>query len=498
MYRLIFQSGPQRGRRVAIRQGPVILGRHPECTIRLSDDGVALQHATLENQSDGSVRLRRLAAEAILRVNQRDVTEATLRTGDVIEIGPYSLEFSSDSAPPSMVFISTKRHLGWLQRLTLTAIGLLLVGQMVFLFVVSLWRQGQPPSTVHVEPVVPVTTNSIKLAQAVTATPEPVKPLPPPPATNASPETNTALTTEIQQMQNEIVQLHHDVANLPKPAPVAAATALPMTNNVLAAEEPDDLIMAQADRMFKKTMAHAAQLDAEALDGELATIQTMAPDFLPSYVERAQILERRSLTNEALTAWRQVQKLAKAADLRGRAAEEIARFEKMAPATNSLSATVPVTPAPPPTPPVSASNSLPTEQTVLRLEQIEQEKMMAGEKYDELRLLRITATARTNTPPPVVTNATVVVTFFDCGKKSGHIATSHAVVPGTALRASPVASSDAPLEFNATYQVPHGFRQQEARRTGETWRYYGYRVELFYGGILQERRDQPAGHLPAP
>ena len=91
----------------------------------------------------------------------------------------------------------------------------------------------------------------------------------------------------------------------------------------------------------------------------------------------------------------------------------------------------------------------------------------------------------------------VVVTVFDRGESSGRVAVSRAVVPGAALHAAPLSSLDAPLEFSASYLVPRDFRKQAARQAGESARFFGYRVELFCHGELQDQRDQPANLLPA-
>ncbi|TAN35610.1 MAG: FHA domain-containing protein [Verrucomicrobia bacterium] len=488
MYRLFFQSGEHQGRRVAIRQGPVLLGRHPDCTIRLPDPGVALQHAMLEDQPNGGVRLRRLATDVVLRVNQRDVTEAELQHGDAIEIGPHHFEFQHGSV--TTIAGPTKRRLGLLQQLTLMAVGVLLLGQMAFLFTISIWRRGQPPAATNSSGV---TTNITRIAAAPTKLPSPpIKTQLPPPVARVSnaPVESAALSNEIQQMQKEIVQLHQDVAALPAPTPVVALPALPTTNVVNATDETDDLVLAQAQRMFKKTMSHAAQLEAETLDSELETIENMAPDFLPPYVERAQALERRGLSKDALTQWQRVQKLAKNSDLRLRAEEEIARLETRpsTPRTPELVVVPPVTPKPAPR--VSATRP------VVCLAQVERQKLMATEKYDELRLLRITIAPVTGVALFNPSEVEVVVNFFDRDEKSGRVALSRAIVPGAALRAAATALMGAPVEFTASYQVPRGLRQQEERQSGGAWRYYGYRVELLYQGKLHDQREHPAG-LPS-
>jgi hypothetical protein len=567
MYRLIFQSGPQRGRRVVIRQGPVILGRHPDAALRLPEPEVALQHALLEDQPGGGVLLRRLGAEGTVLVNQQSVATAELRDSDLIAIGPHVLQFQSGQAPAAQ---SGGRRLGILQTVTLLAVGLLLAGQMIFLFLVSV-----KPPTPAVAVVPPAVTETAQVAAVATTTSLVVRPVPALPAPVASvptvtptrvavaapPPAGSVYSNEMNQMRTDIARLHRDVEALPPLVPqiitnlvmpVVAAMApppAPATNMPSFEFSADDLVLAQARKMFVKTMARAAQLDPDELDGELATIQNMAPDFLPPIIERAQLMARRNQRADALTQWQQIRKLAQNEDLRARAVDEIAKLqkilsappEKISPkpevkvpaaavsgqrteirgqksdvnAEKTMPGAVPtvanihplpstISPAPSvlnPSPSAmlsAAPRSKPVRAVhpVAHILGLESQKLLAGDKYDEMRLLRITVAALGAAPLDPATTA-VVVTFFDRGESSGHVALSRAVVPGAALHAAPLSSPDAPLEFSASYLVPRDLRKQAARQAGEATRFFGYRVELFCHGELQEQRDHPANLLPA-
>jgi hypothetical protein len=244
-------------------------------------------------------------------------------------------------------------------------------------------------------------------------------------------------------------------------------------------------------------------LEPELFDAELETIQNMAPEFVPPFIERAQLMDKRGLVAEALGQWRQIQKLAKTPELQTRAEEEIARLEKRLNAppvrgtesrkTDLAVATTQAVAGPVAAPPSRSMVAHP----VVRLVQVDPQKLMAGEKYDEMRLLRITVAPAIGESGLVPSDVEVVVTFYDRGEKTGRVLPSHAVVPGAALHAvSTIGSVVAPLEFSATYLVPSGSRQQAARQSGEIERYYGYRVELLYRGKLQDQREHPAGMLP--
>jgi hypothetical protein len=533
MYRLLFQKGPQRGRRVAIRQGPVILGRHPDATLRLPEPEVALQHALLEDQPDGGVRLRRLTACAVVRVNGREIETSELHNGDKIEIGPYQLQFDNGSV--SGTYQPTGRRLGLLQLLTLLSVSVLLVGQVIFLFVVSLAPQKvmvtAPPATNMLAVAAPISSPSTVVAvaphhvaasplsspprsiSAPTMMPERVAATPPPPG-------SAAVSNDLKQIQTEITQLHQELKTLPPPIPAVITNVVvtlapppaPMTNAPdLSA---DDLVLAQARKMFNKVMARSSQLDAEELDGELATIQNLAPDYLPPYIERAQRLQHRGHLPEALLQWQRIQVLAPTnTDLKARAVEEITELQKRLakpPPGQGLRRQKPEVREQKPSTmvvPVKTGDSKPSAkataphaklmqavQPVARITQVETQKLLGGEKFDEMRLLHIIV-APVAAAPWDPTALELFVTFLDRGEKSGVVAPSRAIVPGTALCAVPQTPIGAPVEFYASYLIPRGFRQREQQQLGEYWRYFGYRLELVSQGEIQDRLDQSAKRL---
>lgn len=86
MYRLIILTGPSTGLRVTIESKPMVIGRDPDCAIRVSDEEVARKHAVLEHKPDG-IYIRDLGSMNRILVNQHEVREMRLKHGDVIELG---------------------------------------------------------------------------------------------------------------------------------------------------------------------------------------------------------------------------------------------------------------------------------------------------------------------------------------------------------------------------------------------------------------------------
>jgi len=84
-------------------QRPVLLiGRHPECDVRLEVSRVSRRHCCVALVYD-RVLVRDLGSRNGLRVNGRLVDEAQLRPGDEVAIGPiiYRMEVTAAAAPPS-------------------------------------------------------------------------------------------------------------------------------------------------------------------------------------------------------------------------------------------------------------------------------------------------------------------------------------------------------------------------------------------------------------
>ncbi|MCF7837599.1 MAG: FHA domain-containing protein, partial [Candidatus Marinimicrobia bacterium] len=79
-------AGPEKGRRILLRPGVCELGRNPALGLALKDDEVSWLHARLDYAA-GDLRITECGALNALRVNGAEVHEATLRDGDVLEVG---------------------------------------------------------------------------------------------------------------------------------------------------------------------------------------------------------------------------------------------------------------------------------------------------------------------------------------------------------------------------------------------------------------------------
>ena len=133
MYRLVFLTGRLKGRRIAVQQGSLLIGRDPECQIDLiDDDRVSRRHAQIEERADG-VYIKDLGSRNPVELNGKPVREAKLKHGDRLEVGGTVMEYQWVEP----IVASTRRRIGGVQALAFVAIGIILLAQLLFIFIFS-------------------------------------------------------------------------------------------------------------------------------------------------------------------------------------------------------------------------------------------------------------------------------------------------------------------------------------------------------------------------
>ena len=80
-------AGPEAGRVLLLVEVPVMLGRDPNCVLRITGSGISRQHAALDVLSDGQFEIADLASTNGTVVNGEPIHRHTLVHGDTIRIG---------------------------------------------------------------------------------------------------------------------------------------------------------------------------------------------------------------------------------------------------------------------------------------------------------------------------------------------------------------------------------------------------------------------------
>ncbi|MFQ6172399.1 FHA domain-containing protein [Oryzobacter sp. R7] len=94
---LVVLRGPNTGARFLLDDDEVMSGRHPDSDIFLDDVTVSRKHAVFTRTGGGFV-VRDVGSLNGTYVNRELVDEATLKTGDEVQIGKFRLVFYASQA----------------------------------------------------------------------------------------------------------------------------------------------------------------------------------------------------------------------------------------------------------------------------------------------------------------------------------------------------------------------------------------------------------------
>ncbi|MEP7368690.1 MAG: FHA domain-containing protein [Dermatophilaceae bacterium] len=94
---LVVLRGPNTGARFLLDADEVSAGRHPDSDIFLDDVTVSRTHARFRRESDDFL-VRDVGSLNGTYVNRERIEEATLKTGDEVQIGKFRLVFYAGAA----------------------------------------------------------------------------------------------------------------------------------------------------------------------------------------------------------------------------------------------------------------------------------------------------------------------------------------------------------------------------------------------------------------
>ena len=512
MYRLIFLNGRHKGRRLAVQQGSLLIGRDPSCQLDLAEDErVSHQHAVIEQRGAG-IWIKDLGSLNPTEVNGQPVQEVQLKQGDRIEIGRTQFEFQLIEAAPT----GHRRRVSQVQVLTFVAIGLVFAVQGIFMFIQFARGpvQVEPPpapageelSSQELEPDLQRALTLRESDQQAAAT------------TGAS----ASVETEVAQLRAAVAGLRNELEDLAVPSNVVATAAVarvnapppapapaPVTNvTATAVEEPfpvrepppplidvpetpevrpvaEDPLLAKASQLLELARQDILRSNLTGADQLLERIQVMAPEYIPAYVERAQLYEKRAMLNKAGEQWALVLDRTKGTPMYAKAAAERQRLAQAEVAVSTTRKTLDERPV---------GNRLPRR---IRIVSVDRERFPSSKEFDEMRLVRVNMKARPGDDDVEIDQVEVRAYFFDRVIGAGVVPTE-GTVPEEPLRVDGYWPSGGARSVTATYILKKGFRLEEEKQTGQKRIYEGYRVQLYYRGELQDEDAQPRSLLTVP
>lgn len=503
---------------MAVQQGNLLIGRDASCQIDVpEDDEISRQHAQLEQRVDG-VWIKDLGAMNKTEVNGQAVDEIRLKHGDRIEIGRTQFEFQlmdATSAPGS------RRRFSGVQALTVAAIVAVFAVQGLFMFLQFFKspvapHQSEPSaekSVVVLEPelqralelreaeadqvVVAVEGESVEaevagLRAAVAELRGQVDELPAPVAeptpTMATAESVPEPVAESETTPEPLAPATESVAEVPsteesfpqrvEPPPLAEVPERPP-------ERPtdEDPLTARARQMLESARVEVMRSNLNGADVILDRIQVMAPEFIPAYVERAALYEKRAMLGKAGEQWTMVMERSRGTPMYEKASSERQRLAQAEAALSTARKHLDARPV---------SRTLPR---LIRIVSVDRERFPGNKDLDEMRLVRVNLKPRTSEGDLPDGAVEVRVAFFDRIIDSGDVVPTGGSVPEKPLSVEGSWAMGTARSVSATYTLKKGFRQEEEKATGHKRMYEGFRVQVYYQGELQDEEAQPIALL---
>lgn len=491
MYRLVLLTGKSKGRRLAIKDASVVAGRDADCQIQLADDDeVSRRHAVFEQREDGGVYVKDLGATNEILVNDKPVKEARLNHGDRVELGNTVLQFQSIIHTES----ETGRRTSHTQGLTAAAVTLIILSQIVFLLFLVLRHKevmsvpektaadDTPPPVVLVEPAKVEDSEADTMAEAEALLRRKEEESSARAAAAAPVEAPPEVSQDIRQLRAEVADLRQQVEGITEPQEPEPAGAADAPPEPVAPQPAEDPLIIRAQAMLDQAATEIARMNLVQADEKLARIQLMAPDFIPAYIERAKLHERRGMLKQAGEQWTEVLNRSGGTPLYEQAAAErirLARAEMTQraapPVAETGAARVP-------------AGRLPRR---VRIVDVKQERFPRNDQFEEMRILTVYMKPRPGEKDIDAYNLYVAVTFFDENTDTRQVRPTRAVVPKDALRVDGDWQANQQKSVTAAYIVPRGFRDEERTKFDENMMYMGYVVQVYYRQELQDVEARP-------
>jgi len=460
MYRLLFLTGPLKGRRTTVQQGNLLIGRGDGCHVNLDDDLVSPQHAIIEHRGGRPV-LNVLQKTNRVDVNGRTVVEHRLRHGDRIEIGGTRMEFfEADRTAPA----GQPRRFSITESLAVLAVMLVVLAHLAFMIVLPIWQQNTAPSAPAVAPV---------------TTPEPAQ-LPEPPA---APKPAPAVAAPSSPPADKPGA---PVSPAAKPGParvteVMGPEPLVVPENRLPAHAGADPMIAAAKTMLNDARRQIALMNYPQAENLLHQAQMMVPEFTPVMIERAELFAKRRMFADAVRLWSEVMELTEGTSEHEKARKERDRLARLLAELEQERRKTVVPPAEPGRVPVVARP------THIRITSVDPQRFKPTSDYDDLRVIRITLRRGNDQLPINARDVRVTVEFFDRIEGTDRIVPTTALVKDEGLQVAGMWPPGEARAVAATYMVTRGFRSTEQAKTGEQRAYAGYRVSVYYKNELQQQ-----------
>jgi len=476
LYRLIALSGQRKGERITVGEEPMTIGRDARCEICIDDADAALRHARIEQRGE-DLRIKDLDSMGKIIVNNREVSEAKLKHGDVIVVGRtrFLVETYLEAEVERPDFMaSLNSGVVALSYFAIPAAFLALVA-----VVENAWLGIEYSGR---KPFLPSAGQKGSEASGGVAAVASTG-LPGPPRTGASAAVSRMQTDghSSQQRDGGGTVAGSAVSGQEKPAKSSAiSTAADSAAQPVIMEKAQGVSEASPPQQggSGKTVAGSSAVRKE-MPVESGPVSVAAQ---PSIGEKTPDVSEASLPEQTPGPAQRAGSGRSVDSANHDAAFSAGRRQTGATADDAVARLTQPRSAPP------------LEEGIISIESADHKRFQESEEFDEMRVVEIRL-KRGLAGGNVATDAvTVDLTFFDMDVKSGKIVPSRAVVSKPSFSSSGTWRPGEVRTLTGSYVVPKGFRQASVR-AGREEQFYGYVVRVYYKGALQDEEARPRSLL---
>lgn len=508
MYRLLFQSGKNKGRRLLVRQASASVGAARTCTVRLREKECPVAQACrLEKGPEGVAASPLEPATCPVALNGRTLAQGeagVLHHGDVLAVGGVELEYQ-DIIPPGAPRL--KPGGGVAQFFSGVALLLIVATEVTLLAFTVNWpryiieENVEKLDIAYAERMRRINgeeegeAGKEKKTDASSILVMPGSSLA---ESKAKPEADAGESAEgsaAGDAESAATNKAEAVATeLPADLPEALREALegadftPAELGDMAEGLPEvavfDPIKENIESLLTEAKAAAQFSDYPRAFMLLNQIHQMAPGNLPAHMYHARLLESRGDLEAAFRRWHQLLGLVpKDAPERAEIMQAGRRLQQRLRMQRDVSGHAGVDP-----------ETLPR---AVRIEDPTMQKMPADSEIAEMRILRGRLESGGEGALPDAP-LRLYVTFYD-QEPGGRIVPTRALVsPSPLMLAASGANSSGAIPFEATYIVPAVHREGTQELMPHTSIYHGYTLHLFAGDTLQDAFARPQRLLELP
>jgi len=466
IYRLIALNGPLKGQRITIDPEPMTLGRDSECCIEIPDNEVALKHARLEHRGN-ELFIHDLGSMNKVILNKKEVQDARLKHGDIIELGRTRLlveavvqaEVQADPGKTEPALHRSKRRPAY-------AVAAALLITVTSYAIYNSGRETEPaidPAITDImfevdpviDPAVMATSEAVVVESASIETAGDVE---------VTGKEEPLLDDEIRRIRDDLSYLHQHIENLNKSTQMLAdAQESPTTESgaeLPAIQDVDDI-----ESSMKAARDAIEAGDFNQADMLLEHVQLEHPEYLPSYEVRAALFENWGMPGKARDQWAAILQRTAESDIYRKAVAERIRLSR------------------------TESQRLISAHDAVRIQSIEQIRFNESTEYDEMRMVKIRLTYNRDLGPIDPAGVHLYVYFFEQDLDTRRIELSK-LQPFKESNLSQL-QNDALDQFtmSVNYVVPKGYYEQDHNTSRQ--RFYGFIARLHYFDRLVDEQARP-------